>query len=216
MHHHVTDDYLRTVHADRLAVAARRRPALDGSDLERLLAAAAAGHESAWETLVTRFGPRLLRVARAHGLRRQEAEDAVQETWVRLFRNIERVREPRAVGGWLATTARHESLRLRERGCREQPTADELCADDAADAADSTTRELDAATCRAALTRALDALPVRHRALMQALYAEAGPSYHEIAAQLDMPVGSIGPTRGRCLAQLRRDGRLQQLAELVD
>jgi RNA polymerase sigma factor (sigma-70 family) len=211
MHHHVAGEYLRTVQSDRVAAASRRRPPVD---LERLVATAAAGDPSAWETLVTRFGPYLLRVARSYGLSRAEAEDAVQDTWMRLLRNIGRVREPRALSGWLTTTARHESLRVRERARREKPTDEELRADVAA--AGEAERELDAAECRVAVDHALDALPVRHRTLMRALFAEAAPSYHEIAAELEMPVGSIGPIRGRCLTALRRDGRLRRLSEQLD
>lgn len=179
--------------------------------LETLVAAAAGGDEHAWAQLVERFGPQLLRVARAHGLSRHEAEDAVQETWVRLLRNIQRVREPSALGGWLTTTARHESLRVREKAAREKPTDDELTLD-RPDVHEPET-QLDAQTCRAAVAKALDGLPPRHRALLKALFAENEPSYREIATQLDMPIGSIGPIRQRCLAQLRRNGGLQRLAD---
>jgi RNA polymerase sigma factor (sigma-70 family) len=154
-----------------------------------------------------------LRIARAHGLSAHEAEDAVQDTWVRFMRNAGRVREPRALGGWLATTARHESLRTRERARRERPTADELQTELADITAADAEASLDAGARRAAVTRALDALPVRHRTLMRALFAPDAPSYQEIAAALEIPVGSIGPIRGRCLNQLRRNDRLAQLAE---
>ena len=179
--------------------------------LESLVTAAARGDQDAWATLVERFGPKLLRVARAHGLSRHEAEDAVQETWVRLLRNIQRVREPSALGGWLTTTARHESLRVRARSSREKPTGQELTLD-RADGGEPET-QLDASSCRAAVSQALEALPPRHRALLEALFAESEPSYREIATQLDMPIGSIGPIRQRCLAQLRRDGGLRRLAD---
>ena len=75
---------------------------------------------------------------------------------------------------------------------------------------------MDAAACRDAVTRALDGLPPRHRLLMRALFDDAAGSYHEIARDLDMPVGSIGPIRGRCLTQLRRNAHLQRLAEAID
>jgi len=217
MHRHVTPDYLHAVHADRVAaVTRRRRAAPAGSDLERLVAGAAAGDSAAWEALVARFQPQLLRVARAHGLSRHEAEDAVQDTWIRLMKNIGGVREPRALAGWLTTTARHESLRVLERSRREKPTDDELCADvpDAGDGAAGA--ELDAAACQAEVTRALALLPARHGSLMRALFSETAPSYQEIAAQLGVPVGSIGPIRGRCLAKLRVDRRLRELAEVVE
>jgi RNA polymerase sigma factor (sigma-70 family) len=214
MHQHVANAYLSAVHADRGAAAARRRPPVDTGELERLVAAAAAGESSAWESLVTRYGPRLHRVARAQGLSRAEAEDAVQDTWMRLVRHIGSLRDAAAIGGWLHTTALRESLRVRERARRERATGEPL----GTDLSDATEpgHGVDAAACQAAVNRALTGLPARQRTLIRLLFAEASPSYGEIAAQLGMPVGSIGPTRGRCLAQLRRDATLRRLAEQLD
>jgi RNA polymerase sigma factor (sigma-70 family) len=210
-HHHV-DGYVRTVHADRLAAASsERRPT---ADLERLVATAAAGDEIAWATLVSRFQPHLLRVARAHGLNAPEAEDAVQDTWLRLMRSIAAVRDPLALAGWLTTTTRRESLRVRERRSRERPTADDPR--DAFAATDDADARLEAEACRAAVSRALETLPVRHRQLLRALFDDAAGSYDDIARDLDMPVGSIGPIRGRCFARLRHNAQLRQLADAVD
>jgi RNA polymerase sigma factor (sigma-70 family) len=213
MHHHAVDDYAHSVQAERLDAARRRRSQTAAADLEQLVADASAGEPRAWSALVARFGPYLTRVARAHGLSAAEAEDAVQETWIRALRNIRRVRDPHALGGWLATTARHESLRVSRRARRETPTDRELRPDACDDVAAS---ELEAVEARAALLAALDALPGRNRELMLALFSETEASYLEVAARLDMPVGSIGPTRGRCLAQLRRDVRLRRLVEAAD
>ncbi|WP_053225871.1 RNA polymerase sigma factor [Solirubrobacter soli] len=187
---------------------------LDPSDLDRLVVTAAAGDERAWDGLVRRFQPQLLRVARAQGLSLHEAEDAVQDTWMRLMGGIRGVREPRALGGWLTTTARRESQRLRQRNAQELPTADDLASDVSTD--DDAEARLDAAACREAVSRALAGLPPRHRRLMRALFDDTAGSYHEIARDLDMPVGSIGPIRGRCLTQLRGNAHLQQLAEAID
>jgi RNA polymerase sigma factor (sigma-70 family) len=212
LHHYVVDDYLRAVQAERVERASR--PRRGGWDLDGLVARAATGDEVAWAELVRRFEPHLLRVARSHGLSRHEAEDAVQDTWLRLMRGIGAVREPHALGGWLTTTARRESLRLRERGSHELPSADDLGG--GATAGDEAEARLDLAACRAAVTRALDALPPRHRLLMRALFDEAAGSYHEIARDLGIPVGSIGPIRGRCLEQLRRNAHLRRVAEAFD
>jgi RNA polymerase sigma factor (sigma-70 family) len=214
LHPHVGSALAHTVQSDRVAAASRRRPAAGASDLAQLLETAIAGDEEAWSVLVARFSPRLLRLARAHGLNRQEAEDAVQDTWMRLLRHVDAVREPKALGGWLATTARRESLRVRERAQRERPTDEELQADVAV--AGDYERELGAAERRAAVAAALDVLPPRHRRLIRALFADTEPSYHDVATQLGMPIGSIGPIRGRCLAQLRRNFRLREAAELLD
>jgi RNA polymerase sigma factor (sigma-70 family) len=214
LHPHVGGALARTVESDRVAAAAKRRLPAGADDLAQLLETATAGDEDAWRVLVTRFSPRLLRLARAHGLSGQEAEDAVQDTWMRLLRHIDAVREPRALGGWLATTARRESLRVRERAQRERPTDEDLQADVAI--AGEYERALGAAERRAAVADALDALPPRHRRLIRALFTDAEPSYHDIAAELGMPIGSIGPIRGRCLVQLRRNLRLREAAELLD
>ena len=185
-----------------------------GWALDGLVAQAASGDEFAWAELVRRFEPHLLRVARSHGLSLHEAEDAVQDTWVRLMRGIRTVREPQALGGWLTTTARRESLRVRERCAYELPTADTLGGEDST--GEEAEARIEAATCQAAVTRALASLPPRHRRLMLALFDEAAGSYHEIARDLGIPVGSIGPIRGRCLEQLRRNAHLRVVAEAFD
>jgi RNA polymerase sigma factor (sigma-70 family) len=212
MNHHIAREYAHAVEAERLDAAAGRRPPAPGDDLERLVAMASAGHRPAWNELVERFEPYLLRVARAHGLSSEQAEDAVQETWIRLLRNIGSLREPQALGGWLKVTVRRESLRIRERAQRERPTAENPWDGLADSTEDHFHGRPDAAGVSAAIARALESLPDRHRALMHALFADSAPSYQEIAANLGMPVGSIGPIRGRCLAQMRLDTRLQRVA----
>jgi len=214
LHPHVAGEYLHAVHADRAAAASRRRAPVDGAELERLVAGAAAGEPLAWDALVARFGPRLLRVARAHGLSRAEAEDAVQDTWIRLMRHIGGLRDAAAVGSWLHTTARRESLRIHERSRRERPTDEPLATE--TDHTAEAGQGFDAAASQAAVNRALGGLSARQRALVRLLFADTAPSYGEIAAELGIPIGSIGPTRGRCLAQLRRDGALRRLAEQLD
>ena len=125
-----------------------------------------------------------------------------QETWLRLYRHIGSVRDPQALGAWLGTTASRESLRALAGGKREEPTDEELwmgtAGDDVADG-------LAHAERRQALKRALEALPPRHRTLMETLLAEPEPSYAEISDRLGIPIGSIGPIRGRCVTRLRRE-----------
>jgi RNA polymerase sigma factor (sigma-70 family) len=211
MHHHATADYVRAVHDARIASASSRR-----GELDELVAGAAAGDRAAWDALVARFQSRLFRVARSYGLNRDEAEDAVQETWIRLMRGIAGVREPRALIGWLTTTVRRESLRILIRRRREQPTDEDLQADAASAPHSDLDSRLHAADQRAELTRALERLSPRHRMLMRALFSDAEDSYEEIAERIGMPVGSIGPIRGRCLARLRLDTGLKSLAADLD
>lgn len=175
------------------------RSALGGRELRDTLAAAKACDPFAWNALVERFRGQVLRVARSFGLDGHQADDVAQETWLRLYRNLDSVRDPDALGAWLTTTARRESLRTLRR--REPITDTELGDEPAVDV------DLDDALVlaqrRAAVRRALGALPQRHRDLMHALMVEPALSYAEISAQLGIPVGSIGPIRGRCLARLQ-------------
>jgi RNA polymerase sigma factor (sigma-70 family) len=200
--------------ADRRADAARRRAPADGAELERLVRAAGAGDEAAWRSLMERFTARIRAVARSHRLMADDTEDIAQTTWLRLVEQIQRVREPEHVGAWLTTTARRESLRVIAAAGREQLTDGELIPEGPAG------RTPDAALLegerRAAVADALDGLPERHARLVRLLFAEPELSYADISTLLDMPVGSIGPIRGRCLEQLRRRGDLRALVEAAE
>jgi RNA polymerase sigma factor (sigma-70 family) len=177
----------------------------DPGGLARL---AATGDEAAWAALVRLFGGLVWSVARSHGLGTADAEEVFQTTWLRLTEHVGRLKEPDRVGAWLATTARHESLKTIRAGRRAAPT-DDL---GALDRGDDMTPELavlesEAADAQAARLRrvwsAYQDLPPRCRELLRALIASPPLPYAEIAAMLGIPVGSIGPTRGRCLRQLR-------------
>ncbi|MGZ4591698.1 MAG: RNA polymerase sigma factor, partial [Actinomycetes bacterium] len=88
-------------------------------DVGELVRAATAGDQSSWDELVDRFTGLVWHVARGHRLGEADAADVVQTVWLRLVESLPRLREPAAVAGWLATTARHESLRLLRRAGRE-------------------------------------------------------------------------------------------------
>jgi RNA polymerase sigma factor (sigma-70 family) len=184
---------LHQLHQDRNYVAA-----LDAERIERMVAAAGRGDQSAWSAIVARFRGRVMRVARSHGLNTHQADDVAQETWLRLYRNLERVRDPLALGAWVDTTARRECLRALRGTRREELTDAELGVEREAPETDERLEER-----RAALARALAGLPARQRALMECLLAESEPSYADAAAALGIPIGSIGPTRGRCVEKLR-------------
>jgi RNA polymerase sigma factor (sigma-70 family) len=166
---------------------------------------AAGGNQGAWDALVDRFGNLVWSIARAHNLTDADAADVSQTTWLRLVENLERIRDPERVGSWLASTARHECLRVLRRAGRAIPVADdiELDAESPAPPLDSSllTTERDTA-----LWRAFAKLGERCRMLLRLLMADPPASYEEISAATGSPVGSIGPTRARCLEQLRRHG----------
>ena len=186
---------LHQLHQDRNYLAA-----LDAERIERMVAAAGRGDQSAWSAIVARFRGRIMRVARSHGLNTYQADDVAQETWLRLYNTLERVRDPRALGAWVDTTARRECLRALRGTRREELTDEELGVDRVADAADEQLEER-----RAALSRALANLPEHQRALMECLLADSEPSYAEAANALGIPIGSIGPTRGRSVERLRQE-----------
>ena len=179
--------------------------------IDRLVRDARQGDQCAWTALVNRYAGLVCAVARAHRLNEADAADVSQATWIKLFRSLDRLHNPAALGAWLSTTAKRESLRCIQRGGRTEPWPDEHEPADAGPAVDS---ELLAGERDALVVRALGELSGRDQALLRMLAAEPAPSYDEIGAALDMPVGSIGPTRARALERLRR--KLAQLGTPVE
>jgi RNA polymerase sigma factor (sigma-70 family) len=184
------------------------RPAGEG-ELGRLLGAAAESGETP-SCVVRRLTTRIRAVARGHRLGAHDVEDVVQLTWLRALEHGRDIREPGALGAWLHTTARRESLRVLREAARVQPVADEALEEPVSSSgADA---ELERREVAAVLVQAIGDLPARQRALMGELLADEAPSYARIAHRLAMPIGSIGPTRARCLDRLRRDHRLAAAA----
>ena len=162
------------------------------------------GEGHALDDLVHLLSPMLWQVVRATGLDHGAAEDVVQTTWLTFVRAGESISEPRAVAGWLCTTARREAWRVSRQSTRLRPTDDEAIARRLPDEpAPEDHVVLDDENSR--LWDALGRLPERCQKLLRIVAAEARPDYSVVSAQLGMPVGSIGPTRGRCLDKLRRE-----------
>ena len=171
-------------------------------ELEELLQLAAAGDRTAWGTLVERYESLLWGIARSHRLDESSASDVVQTTWMRLVEHIDELRRPEALSGWLATTARNECLRMLRHQSRQIPTEDDRIPVQVVPPVDESRlleRELNAE-----IWHGFAALSARCQALLRMLALEPPPSYEDIGAALGMAVGSIGPTRGRCLDNLRR------------
>lgn len=179
--------------------------AADGAgEATHLIQRAAEGHRWAWERLVAQYSRLIWAMTRDFKLSESDAADVVQATWLRLLEHIARIEHPDRVGSWLATTARHECLRHIAARKRLVLVQDD---DDALAEAVSHQPEVDErllADERAQAVRdALSRLPWRWQRLLELLMSDPPASYLEISAQLDLPVGSIGPTRGRCLERLR-------------
>lgn len=173
-----------------------------GEDNASLLSAAARGDQAAWNELVARYTPLLWSVARGFRLGTADCADVVQNTWLKLVEKLGSVTEPDRLAAWLATTARRECLQLlrrveRRRAADEEPP-------DVADDAPPLDDGLLPAERDIALWRAVDRLPDGCRRLIRMLMADPPPPYVEIARALDIAVGSIGPSRGRCLERLRK------------
>ncbi|MGI5126020.1 RNA polymerase sigma factor [Pseudonocardia sp. CA-107938] len=174
---------------------------VEQSEVAGTVLRAAAGDRAAWDEIVASFSGLIWTIAVTHRLGPADAAEVTQTTWMRLVENLGTIREPERLAGWIATTARRESLRLLRLRGREVVTGEEATFD--AGDSDPTPEEhlLDRERDRV-LWRAFARLPERCRTLLQLVVVSA-PSYVEVAAALDMPVGSIGPTRARCLKRLR-------------
>ena len=176
----------------------------DPESLTALVAAASGGDAAAWDAIVVRFSSLLWSVARSHRLGQEDAADVVQNTWLRLVDNLDGIREPEALAGWLATTARYESLTKLRRTSREVPVRND---DLGVNLADAEAVALDAALLDderdAQLWTCFAQLSERCQQLLRALMAVDRPDYRAVGESFGMPVGSIGPTRMRCLGKLR-------------
>ena len=177
---------------------------MEQTGLAELVRAASAGDQRAWEGLIGRFGGLVWSVARAHGLSRADAADVSQTAWLRLVEHLHRLRDPERVGTWLASTARHEALRTLRRARRQLPVGDDAELDRSGPPTESPEARTLAAERSDILWRAFAALPPRCQTLLRVLMADPPPSYQQVAVAMDMPIGSIGPTRARCLDRLRQ------------
>jgi RNA polymerase sigma factor (sigma-70 family) len=179
-----------------------------------LVRACLGGDRKAWEELVRRYERLIYSIPRRAGMPADDAADVFQTVCLRLFQNLESLRDVDRIAGWLRTTATREVWRLQRKGARDQPWS-ALSSGDGSGAEDAAERVQDPSALPQELVErteeeqeiweALLTLGERCRKLLGLLYyAEEQPSYAEIAASLAMPEGSIGPTRARCLTQLRK------------
>lgn len=173
-------------------------------ELAQLVARAAAGEQAAWDSIVARYERLVWATIRGFGLDRASAEDVAQSTWYRLVDQIGAIRNPEGIGSWLVTTARREAIRTARHAQRVRPAGDatELPMDTQPVAA-FLAADLVAQEDRSAVREGLATLTERCQALLRIWSLDPQPSYNEISASLEMPVGSIGPTLERCLQRLR-------------
>jgi RNA polymerase sigma factor (sigma-70 family) len=178
-------------------------PVLADGGLHGVVAAAAAGSSAAWSELVNRFGTMVMAVARSCRLNDADVAEVHQVVWLRLLENIGRIEQPERVGAWLATTAKRESLRVVRAKGRLDYDHDSLLQRPDAGSKPVDSGPIEEEDSRA-VREAFALLPAHCQRLLSLLAGDDPMSYKEISRALSMPIGSIGPTRGRCLEHLRR------------
>lgn len=183
-------------------IDAQPMPETLASRAAALFSAYRAGDDAKMGDLVALLTPILWHTARGQRLDRESAEDVVQTTWLALVRHADSITDPQAVLQWLIVSARREAWRVVKRTDRVEPR--EFEPDDVVtrpdDSPEATVVEQDG---NGRLWDHITKLPERCQALLRVIAFADRPDYAAVAKALGMPVGSIGPTRGRCLAKLR-------------
>ncbi|NJP88246.1 sigma-70 family RNA polymerase sigma factor [Nonomuraea sp. FMUSA5-5] len=170
--------------------------------LAALLVEARQGDRDALDAIVAELTPVLWHTARNQGLSRQAAEDVIQTTWLTLLRHLHAISVPGALIEWLVTTARREAWRVSRASRKDDLPGDDTF-DDLPDPVLTPDELLVDDERRRALWHAVESLPKRCAELLRIIAFVPRPHYDAVAAALNMPLGSIGPTRGRCFAKLR-------------
>jgi RNA polymerase sigma factor (sigma-70 family) len=170
------------------------------------------GDQTGLDDLVRVMTPVLWHVVRAYRLQADCAEDVIQTTWLALVRRRDNIEDAQAVGGWLTVTARREAWRVAQKTSRALPVEDtefEIVLPTQRSAESHAIEQDDADR----LWLAVGTLNERCQRLLRIVAFEHRPDYKAVAETLNMPIGSIGPTRSRCLAKLRAvlgDGAYQE------
>ncbi|MCY7341056.1 MAG: RNA polymerase sigma factor [Pseudonocardia sp.] len=183
----------------RIPAQATRLPYPDLAN-EDLLHLAGRGDQQAWAEIVRRYRRLVASVVRSYRLQEADACDAEQRTWLRLVEHRASVRDPLRLGGWLATTASRECLRLLRDN--RYVVSDEM--ESLPDPRRGVEQTVIDADTTARIWGIVAVLPPRSRTIMQALFADGAQPYADVARTTGIPVGSLGPTRARVLSQVRR------------
>lgn len=181
----------------------------DDPSVIAMVARVCAGDQEAWNEIVDRYSPLVWSICRRYELSRQDIDDVGQSIWLLLVENIRGLREPAALPGWIATATRRECLRILRAVRRQDPDglpAEDLMPPDLSDT--MIEEELFVAQRNIALRAAFAELPQGCHDLLSILMTDPPIGYAQISESLKIPVGSIGPTRARCLQRLRRSPHL--------
>jgi RNA polymerase sigma factor (sigma-70 family) len=172
------------------------------------------GDKAAWDELVERYAPLVWSNCRRYRLSFADSEDVGQSVWLRLVEHLSTLREPAALPGWIATTTQRECLRLLRLGRQTEPTDPLASGRDIVDDTVLVDQDLLLQERRLATRTAFAQLSVRCQQLLSMLIGDPPKSYGEISQTLHMPIGSIGPSRARCLDRLRHSSALTSLIEV--
>jgi RNA polymerase sigma factor (sigma-70 family) len=187
----------------------------DDPSVSLLVARAQAGDQQAWNALVERYAPLVWSICRQYELGSAHAGDVGQNVWLRLVDQLDTIRDPAALPGWLATTTRRECHRA-QRTRSSQAAVLMLDAENIPDEhTDLAEQQLLIAERHAALRQAFTCLPPRCQRLIAMLIEDPPVPYAKISAELGIPIGSIGPIRSRCLDKLRRHPAITALLNEV-
>ena len=176
---------------------------VDSCDVAELVRRAANGDMTAWDRLVDQFARLIWSITVEFKLAESDAADVAQTTWLRLLEHIDRIQYPDRVGSWLAATARNECLRSLARRKRVVLSDDDIELSGAVAHGPEIDERLLAHERDQTVRDAMSRLPRRWQRLLEMLMTDPPASYADISDELELPIGSIGPTRGRCLARLR-------------
>ena len=171
---------------DRMNTAVRAGPPVND-----LVTRAGNGDKQAWDTLVERYAPLIWSICRRHRLSSADAVDVGQRVWLQLVSQLDKIRDPAALPGWLATATQRECGQQTEMAEQELLTGEQ----------------------HAALHEAFTRLPPGCQRLIAVLMEDPPVPYAQISARLGIPIGSIGPSRRRCLDRLRRDPAIAALLD---
>lgn len=186
------------------------RPSRDDALTAQLLRDVQARRPGAWQRLVERYERLVLAVPRDIGMSEADCDEVFQATWMALFEQIDLIRRPSSLGSWIITTAQRQCWRLRRRAHRQREQAGLEGAEGLPDPLPEPSEQAARLEGERLVREALDELRPRCRELLTRLFlappgeSPEGDSYAAISRELGMPVGSIGPTRLRCLQELAR------------
>ena len=190
----------------------------EGPTVAELVTAAQNKDRGAWNQIVDRFSGLVIATARRYRLPEHDVADVAQTVWLHLVEHLTDLREPAALPGWLVSTTRHECVRTLGRQAKQRPLDPQLVSErtTTGDFAVDVTDNLDRLTKHQAMLAGLAELSDADRQLLSLLVTDPPMSYAQISQLLGIPIGSIGPTRGRALQRLRATTPVSRLVDRDD